>query len=63
MGTKTEFRRRRLGEILVSKGLISEEQLQQALEIQKQTGSYIGSVLIQQGWVSRPDRRWATNRL
>lgn len=55
MGTKTEFRRRRLGEILVSKGLISEEQLQQALEIQKQTGSYIGSVLIQQGWVSRED--------
>jgi type IV pilus assembly protein PilB len=40
-----------LGQMLVEKGLITEEQLNQALEAQKQTTSRIGEVLIDLGFV------------
>src|SRR5579863_9592682 len=41
-----------LGELLVKKGVISSEQLQDALEEQKKTGLPLGSTLIRMGIVS-----------
>ena len=42
----------RLGELLVKKSLISEQQLNEALELQKQEGTRIGEILIKMGLVS-----------
>lgn len=42
----------RLGDILVNNGIIVEEQLQKALELQKGTGQKLGAVLITQGWLN-----------
>ncbi|WP_261890693.1 M23 family metallopeptidase [Acaryochloris marina] len=43
----------RIGKVLTQKGLISDFQLQQALQIQKQTGQKLGEILIQQGHISQ----------
>jgi MSHA biogenesis protein MshE len=43
----------RIGELLVNKGIITEEQLMTALATQKKTGSKLGNTLIDQGFVSR----------
>lgn len=45
----------RLGEILIERGLITEEQLQEALEQQKQSRELIGQVLIKLGYVHERD--------
>lgn len=45
-------RKMRLGDILVSEGIISQDQLQKALVEQKSTGSRLGSTLIQMGLIS-----------
>jgi len=42
----------RLGELLVKKSLITEQQLNEALELQKQEGTRVGEVLIKMGLVS-----------
>ncbi|ANI17000.1 MULTISPECIES: hypothetical protein [Pseudomonas] len=42
----------RLGQILVSKGLISAAQLDQAIQLQLRNGLRLGETLIAQGWVS-----------
>jgi type IV pilus assembly protein PilB len=41
-----------LGEILLEKGEISKEQLQAALDIQKNEGGLIGIILVTQGAIS-----------
>ncbi|MDO4271206.1 MAG: GspE/PulE family protein [Eubacteriales bacterium] len=41
----------RLGDLLVSNGLITEAQLSQALEMQKQTGERLGTVLTKYGFI------------
>jgi type IV pilus assembly protein PilB len=41
----------KLGEILVSEGLISEDMLAQALEEQKKDGKRIGSALMKLGFI------------
>ena len=41
----------RIGEHLVLQGLISEEQLQQAIELQKQWGSRLGDIILAKGWI------------
>ena len=41
----------RLGDLLVQEGLISGEQLQQALAAQKSTGRKLGRMFIDNGWV------------
>lgn len=43
----------RIGDLLVQYGIITEEQLQQALLVQKQTGGKIGEVLITEGIVTK----------
>ena len=47
-------RRLRLGEFLIAKGVISEEQLKTALERQKQTGDFLGEALISLSYISPP---------
>ena len=42
----------RLGDLLVSTGAISREQLEQALELQKGTKQRLGDVLIQNGFIT-----------
>ncbi|MGE5472699.1 MAG: GspE/PulE family protein [Ignavibacteriales bacterium] len=44
--------RRRLGEILVEAGCVTEEQIQKALEIQKETGDKLGEILVKEGYVN-----------
>ncbi|MFH5836236.1 GspE/PulE family protein [Proteiniclasticum sp. C24MP] len=44
--------KKRLGEILSSEGLISDEQLKLALDIQKKTEEKLGDILVNQGMVS-----------
>ncbi|HOK48521.1 MAG TPA: type II secretion system protein GspE, partial [Bryobacteraceae bacterium] len=45
----------RLGEILVSRGQIEQEDLDRALEIQKERGEKIGKILIDLGFVAARD--------
>lgn len=42
----------RLGDILVKDGIITEEQLFKALDLQRGTGQKLGAVLIAQGWLA-----------
>lgn len=42
----------RLGDLLISTGAISREQLEQALELQKGTKQRLGDVLIQNGFIT-----------
>ena len=42
----------RLGDLLVASGVISEEQLSEALELQKQTKQRLGDVLVQSGIIT-----------
>lgn len=44
--------RKRLGDLLVEEGIITEQQVQQALAVQKQTGSKLGATLIELGFVT-----------
>ncbi len=44
----------RLGELLVTAGVLTEDRLGEALELQKSSGQRLGSVLIQAGFVTEP---------
>jgi len=48
----SNFKRARIGEILLDKNVITKEQLEEALEIQKRTGEKLGRILIDKGYVS-----------
>jgi hypothetical protein len=45
--------RRRLGDIFVERGLITGEQLQEALDAQRESGAKLGEVLVDLGFVTR----------
>ena len=45
---------RPLGELLLAKGLISEQELGQALAEQEETGRLLGAILVERGFVSGP---------
>ena len=45
--------KRRLGDIFVERGIISEEQLREALEQQRETGGKLGEVLVELGFITR----------
>jgi type IV pilus assembly protein PilB len=47
--------RKHLGQILLDAGIVTQEQLDQALEQQKETGGYLGQVLIEMGVASKDD--------
>ncbi len=46
---------RKLGEILVENGLVSEIQLAEALAEQRVTGSRLGEIVVKKGWVTREE--------
>jgi hypothetical protein len=43
--------RRRLGDLLVDAGMITQEQLDKALRVQKKTGERLGRALINLGYI------------
>lgn len=45
----------RIGDILVEKGLVSEESLQRALEIHQETGKKLGQVLVEGSYINEDD--------
>jgi hypothetical protein len=45
--------KRRLGDIFVERGIISEEQLREGLEQQRETGGKLGEVLVELGFITR----------
>jgi hypothetical protein len=45
----------RLGDLFVQRGLITREQLEEALEEQRENGGKLGEILVEKGWVSRVD--------
>jgi type IV pilus assembly protein PilB len=45
----------KLGEILINAGLITQEQLEEALKEQSQKGGYLGQILINKGFVTSGD--------
>src|SRR5512147_2870691 len=46
---------KRIGDLLVEKGLLSREQLQAVLDEQTRTGHRLGQILIQKNWISQED--------
>jgi len=44
--------RRRLGELLIEAECVTEEQIQKALQIQKETGDKLGEILVKEGYVN-----------
>ncbi len=49
---KTEAKRRLFGQILKDKGLVTEDQIQEALEVQKQKGGLLGDILVSLQYVT-----------
>lgn len=47
--------RPRLGEFLVAQGLLREEELARALELQRRSGERLGRILLALGYVRRKD--------
>jgi len=47
--------RKRLGEILLEKGLLSDEQLRECLEQQKLTKEFLGSILVKKNLIKEED--------
>jgi len=41
--------RKRIGELLVERGVITQEQLEKALELQKEKGGLLGEILVEHG--------------
>ena len=46
---------KRIGDLLVEKGLLTREQLQAVLDEQTRTGQRLGQILIQKNWISQED--------
>jgi len=47
--------RKKLGNLLIDAGIISREQLEQALQLQKNTGKKVGEILVEQGLVQEKE--------
>ena len=56
---KKKIIKKRLGEVLIERGLISHEQLDQALAVQKKEGGLVGEILIKMGSVTDDSIAWA----
>ncbi len=55
MAMLNRIRRKRFGEILVNEGIITKEQLQEATEIQRSSGDFLGTILLELGHVTETD--------
>ncbi|MFB3104871.1 MAG: ATPase, T2SS/T4P/T4SS family [Pseudomonadales bacterium] len=47
----TQSTSKRLGDILLAKGLVTEKQIAEAIEIQQKTSRRLGQIIIEKGWV------------
>jgi len=47
--------RKQLGELLIERGIIKQEHLEQALEMQRQKGGLIGEILVEMGFAKEED--------
>ena len=47
--------RKKIGEILIEAGYITEEQLEKALKEQAVTGEKLGEILIKKGWIGKEE--------
>lgn len=50
-----EMINKKIGEILIEQGIITEEQLKEGLQEQRFSGEKLGEILIRKGWVSREE--------
>ena len=50
-----KIRRKRFGEILIAEKLITQDQVNEALQIQKEVGDSLGSILLDLGYISESD--------
>ncbi len=48
-------RPKRLGDILLARGLLTEERIDEALELQKRSSRRMGQIIIDKGWVTEQD--------
>lgn len=55
---KNQIERRRIGELLVSRGLITSSELRSALRAQKETQLPLGQVFLEQAVISKNQLRW-----
>jgi len=46
---------RRIGEILVERGLVTEDQIERALKVQSETGIRMAEVMVEEGWLAEWD--------
>jgi hypothetical protein len=51
----SKLTKKRLGELLIDEGLVSEDQVNEALRLQRETGELLGEVLVDMGAVSERD--------
>lgn len=47
-----DYKKEKIGQILLNRNIISKEQLEEALSIQKNTGEKLGEILIKKGYIS-----------
>jgi len=50
--SQTTVERSQLGRLLLARGLVTDEQLGEAIRLQQSSGQRLGEVLVAQGWVS-----------
>ncbi|MBI4605581.1 MAG: hypothetical protein HY721_26755 [Planctomycetes bacterium] len=55
MSTPIRTNRRRIGEILVNEGVVSQEQVEAALDVQRKSGGLLGTILMDMGIVTESD--------
>lgn len=55
LGKELSMIRKKLGELLIDRGLVSAEQLESALQQQSRSGARLGTVLVELGYVSEDD--------
>ncbi len=55
--------RRYLGEYFVSAGLVNQDQVQTALDLQKQKGGFLGQILVEEGWVTEQELCQALSKM
>src|SRR3989344_6209186 len=59
MATDNKTAHKKLGEILVSRGLITQDQLNEALEAQKKDNRLIGEILVELKYCTHESIAWA----
>ena len=53
----------RLGELLISAGMLTEKQLEEGIALQKDTGKRLGTVLLENGFITEMPIPSASQRL